>query len=119
LSSAEIEARKASLTGTFGRTAATSAGLAALLAADAVYGVDPGESARYPAAINVVGVDQARAAATRLVDPARLQLVIVGDAKLFIQALRKVYPNVEVIPAAELDLESPSLRRPRAAQRGG
>ena len=108
----ELDARKAALTGEFGRQAVTGAGLAGLLAVDAVYGVDLTETARYAEAVNAVSADQARAAAAKLADPAQAQVVVVGDAKLFIEALRKAFPQVEVIPAAQLDLEQPSLRKP-------
>jgi zinc protease len=108
----ELDARKASLIGEFGRAAATSAGLASLLSADALYGVDLGESARYADAVGAVGGDRARLAAARLVDSAQAQVVVVGDAKLFIDQLRKTFPTAEVISAQTLDLEQPSLRKP-------
>ena len=38
-------------------------------------------------------------------------VIVVGDAKKFL-ALQKEFPQVEVIPAAELDLNSASLRKP-------
>jgi zinc protease len=38
-------------------------------------------------------------------------VVIVGDAKEFLPALRKQYPNMEVIPVAELDLNNASLHK--------
>jgi len=36
---------------------------------------------------------------------------VVGDAKKFLPALQKEFSQVEVIPAAELDLNSATLRR--------
>jgi zinc protease len=38
-------------------------------------------------------------------------VVIVGDAKKFLPDLQKQFPNVEVIPAADLDLNSASLKK--------
>jgi hypothetical protein len=35
----------------------------------------------------------------------------VGDAKKFLPALQKEFPQVEVIPLGELDLNSASMRR--------
>jgi len=35
---------------------------------------------------------------------------VVGDAKLFLDDLRKKYPNVEVIPADKVNLDSPTLQ---------
>jgi len=36
-------------------------------------------------------------------------VVVVGEAAQFIDALRAAHPEVVVIPAAELDLNSPTL----------
>jgi zinc protease len=38
-------------------------------------------------------------------------IVIVGDAKDFIEPLRKQFPEVEVIKRDELDLDSGKLRK--------
>jgi len=38
--------------------------------------------------------------------------VVAGDDKLFLDALKARFPNVEVIEADALDLDSPSLRKP-------
>jgi zinc protease len=37
--------------------------------------------------------------------------VVAGDASKFLDKLKAIRPDVEVIPAAELDLDSPTLRR--------
>jgi len=108
----ELTARKAALIGEFGRTADTGAGLAGLLAADAIYGVELGEIGRYAAKVEAVSPDEARAAALKLADPNQLDVVVAGDDKLFLDALKARFPNVEVIEADALDLDSPSLRKP-------
>ena len=38
------------------------------------------------------------------------RVVVVGDAKQFEAALRRRYPKLEVIPAAALKLDGPTLR---------
>jgi predicted Zn-dependent peptidase len=38
-------------------------------------------------------------------------VIVVGDAKKFLPALQKEFPQVEVIPVGELDLNNASLRR--------
>jgi len=38
-------------------------------------------------------------------------LIVVGDAKKFLPELQKAFPQVEVIKASELDLNSATLRR--------
>ena len=35
--------------------------------------------------------------------------MVVGQASMFIDALRAAHPDVVVIPVAELDLDSPTL----------
>ena len=45
------------------------------------------------------------------IDPRQASIVIVGDAKAFLEPLRAKHPNLEVIPFAEFDLASPTLRR--------
>ena len=46
----------------------------------------------------------------RLLDPTGASIIVVGDAKLFLDDLRKKYPNVEVIAADKLNLDSPTLK---------
>jgi zinc protease len=110
LPAAELAARKASLTGGYGRTIDTSAGMAAVLTIDALYGVPLSEVALYPEKVEAIGADAARAAAPAAINPAAASLIVVGDAKQFLPALRSRFPNVEVIEAADLDLDSATLR---------
>ena len=39
------------------------------------------------------------------------RIVVVGDAKKFLPALKAKYPNVEVIPVMELNLNAAALRK--------
>ena len=39
-------------------------------------------------------------------------VVIVGDVKKFGDELKKRFPDAEIIPLAQLDLDSPTLRKP-------
>ena len=105
----ELTPRKASLVGNYGRAIETSAGLAGVLTLDALYGVDLREVGFYPQKVEAIGPDQARAAATAAVDPAAATLIVVGDAKQFMDKLKARFPKVELIEAADLDLDSPSL----------
>ena len=47
--------------------------------------------------------------AARRVSADRAWVVVVGQASMFIDALRAAHPDVVVIPAPELDLNSPTL----------
>ena len=38
------------------------------------------------------------------------RLVIVGDASVFLTALRAKYPNIEVVPLSSLNIDSVTLR---------
>ena len=40
----------------------------------------------------------------------RASLVIVGDGKVFIDALRARHPNLEVVTVSDLDLNSGALK---------
>jgi zinc protease len=106
----ELAARKAALIGEFGRDAETSADMADLLADDAVYGVPLEELARYPQRIEAVTSAEAQAAAGRLADAPRTDVLIVGDARRFLPALRRRFAKIQVVSAGKLKLDSPSLR---------
>ncbi len=107
---AELAARKATLTGSFGRNVATTSGLAAYLSGLAMQGVDIAEINHYAPAVEAVTADQVKAVAGEVIDPAAATIVVVGDAKLFVDALKAKYPQADVIPAAALNLDSASLR---------
>ena len=109
ITAAELTPREASLTGDYGRGIETSAGLAGVLTSDALHGVDLREVGLYPQKVNAVDPEQARAAASVAVDPAKASLIVVGDAKSFIGKLKARFPNVEVIEASDLDLDAPTL----------
>jgi zinc protease len=115
----ELEARKASLTGEYGRQAATAGGLGGLLAADAVEGVPIDEIGRYIPETNAVTAAAERLAAAKVVDRANADVVIVGDAKLFLDAVKKRYgAAVAVVPADKLDVDAAATAAAATAQPG-
>jgi zinc protease len=105
----ELTARKAVLIGGFGRSVETTAGLAGQISTLALYGLPPERLGTYVSDVTAVTPEQARAAAQRYFDPARADLVVVGDAQHFYDGLRRVRRNAERIPASELNLDSPTL----------
>jgi len=105
----ELDARKSTLTGEFGRSAATGDGLGRLLAQNAVENIDPHDVDRYIARTEAVTAAQAQAAAARLVDPAQADVIVVGDAKLFLPALKLRFGTVDVVAADKLDLDAADL----------
>ena len=108
---AELDTRQAVLVGNFGRTIETTAGTAGILGGYVIQNVPLDELQRFTGKVEGVDPRAAQAAATALLDPKGASIVVVGDAKQFIAPLKARYPNVEVIPEAALDLDTPTLRR--------
>ncbi|HVY90543.1 MAG TPA: insulinase family protein, partial [Hyphomonadaceae bacterium] len=79
----ELEARKSVLIGGFGRSVETTAGLAGQLSALAQFGLPLNKLQTYSADVASVTAAQAQASAKALFDPAKANLVVVGDAKQF------------------------------------
>ena len=71
--------------------------------------IAPGDVDRYIARTEAVTPAQEQAAAKRLVDPAVADVVVVGDAKAFLPALKKRFGSVDVVEADKLDLDAPDL----------
>jgi zinc protease len=107
----ELKARKSVLVGGYGRELATSGGLADILGDYALYGVPLDEVGRYTAKVEAVDAAQVQVFARRALDPAQTSVIVAGDAKTFTPALKAKLPGLEVIPADQLDLESPTLRK--------
>lgn len=98
----EFEARKASLIGDRGLEVQRSLAMAGILTEEAIYGLDLAEVGRYTADVTAVTPDAARAAAKATADPAKASIIVVGDAKTFLPALKAKYPQVEVVEAKSL-----------------
>lgn len=107
---AELDARKAALIGDFGREIETTAGLAGTVGDYVVEGVPLSELQGYANTVQALPAPEVQATAARLLDPKAASVVVVGDAKQFVGELRKSYPNLELIPAAQLDLDKDALR---------
>lgn len=107
---AELEPRKATLIGNFGRGIETTDGIADVLGDYVVENVPLTELKAFTASVSAVDPAAVQAAVAKLLDPAQASIIVVGDSKDFIDALRKDYPNLELIPASALDLDKPALR---------
>jgi zinc protease len=106
----ELNARKAVLIGSFGRSVETTAGLAGQISTLALFGLPPERLNTYVADITAVTPEQARAAAARYFVLSEADVVVVGDAQHFYDGLRRLRPNAERIPADDLNLDSETLR---------
>jgi zinc protease len=105
----ELTPRKAALIGDFAESLETTHGLVSRAASLARYGLPLTDINKYIGGVqSVTAADIRKFAGTTLAGPSTL--VIVGDAKKFIEPLRAQTKDVEVIPLAELDLDSPTLR---------
>jgi zinc protease len=108
---AELTPRKAVLIGSFSRNLETAQGLVNQVASLALYGLSLDEINRYINNVQAIGTaDVQKFAGTRL-DAKTSNIIVVGNAKLFLPELQKKYPNVEVIPMTELDLNTALLRK--------
>jgi zinc protease len=111
---AELTPRKAVLIGGFGRSLETTEGLVNQIANRALYGLSLDEINSYVTSVQAVTPAQIRQFAGASLGAGDASLIIVGDAKEFLEPLRKQFKTVEVIPLAELDLNSAALRKPAA-----
>jgi zinc protease len=81
-----------------------------------LYGLPLDEINRYIQNVQTISsADIKNFAGTRLAAKGA-NIIIVGNAKEFLPALSKSFPNVEVIPVAELDLNSASLRKKQPSE---
>jgi zinc protease len=107
----ELNPRRASLLGNYTRGLETGSGLALALANLTPYDLPPSTLSAYVQRLETVNADQIRAFAGQYLDTAQASLVIVGDGRKFLPALRQKFPNLEVIPIDQLDLNHAKLTR--------
>ena len=99
-----VENRKTFMIGGYQRQMQTSAGFNSNVAGGLLRGLDPQEALAYAQRVEAASGGRATATMARLLAPQNISLVIVGDSARFIDDLRKIRPDVEVVPAASLDL---------------
>jgi len=107
----ELKARKSVLVGSFGRQLATTGGLADILGDLALYGEPLDEITRYTGKVEAVSAGEVQTFAARTLSPDGASVIVAGDGKAFIEPLKAKAPGLEVIPLADLDLDSPTLRK--------
>ena len=108
---AELAARKAAVVGNFNSAVETTENTASLLSRFELYHVDLGEIGRYADHVKAVTPEEVQKIGAELFDPSQAQIVVVGDASVFLKALKAEHPDVDVIPAADVDLDKASLRK--------
>jgi zinc protease len=108
---AELSPRKSVIIGGFSRALETNDDLVTQISNLALYGINLSEINSYINNVQTVTAsDVQKFAGSRLV-AADASIIIVGKASDFMEALRKQFPDVEVIPVADLDLNGATLRR--------
>ncbi len=110
----ELNPRKAVVVGNFARNLETNAGLVAQVASLAVYGINFAEINRYIGNVQSISASDVQGFASSHLAAKTTSVVVVGNAKEFLPELRQKYPQVEVIPMAELDLNTALLRKKQA-----
>jgi zinc protease len=105
---AELTPRKASLIGGFAQSLETTSGIVERVSALARHQLPLAEINRSISGVQAVTAEDIRKFASSLGKD--VNVVIVGDSKQFLEPLRKQFTDVEVIPYADLDLNSPTLR---------
>ena len=107
----ELTPRKAVLIGNFSRNLETVGGLASQVASLALYGLSLDEINRYIANVQAITTADVQKFAGTKLDAKTSNIIIVGNAKLFMPALEKQFKNIEVIPMDQLDLNTALLRK--------
>lgn len=107
----ELKTRKASLIGGFARALETNNGFIGQIASLALYGMSLDDINRFVSNVDAIKAADVRKFATTNLATDSTSLIVVGNAKQFLPDLQKQFPQIEVIPVAELDLNTPSLRR--------
>lgn len=107
----ELIPRKAVITGGFGRGLQTNNGLAARLRDLYLYDLSPNELNSFMNNVRNVSDQQIKDFASNNLLGG--DMIIVGDAKMFMEDLKKRFPNqkIEVIKASDLNLNSSNLKK--------
>lgn len=108
----ELKSRQAVLTGGYARNLETNRGLVAQIASLATYDRPLDTVNKFIPAINAITAADVSAFATKYFETTP-SLIIVGKAPDFLDALKKSYPDVKVIPQADLDLNRADLVKPK------
>lgn len=112
----ELAGAQAYLAGSFPLTIETPDDIAAEVLNVLFYELPVEEIGTFPQRVQAVSPDDVLRVAQRYVRPDRLSIVLVGNAAGFIPQLRSQgFTQFEVIPIADLDLMSATLRRERRA----
>jgi zinc protease len=110
---AELTTRKASLSGDYARGLETGGGLTGEVAGLALFNIPLPEISAYLPKVSAVTAAEVKKFASTRIAAKDASIVIVGAANKFLPDLKKRFPGtkIEVIPAAQLDLNHAALVR--------
>lgn len=109
---AELRGAQDFLSGSFPLTIEAPSAIATQVLAHIFYGLDLSKIETYRDEVERVTPDDIQRVAREVLHPDRLSIVLVGDAKAFVDQLKTLgFEQFERIPVSELDLDSPTLRR--------
>ncbi|PZR73369.1 MAG: hypothetical protein DLM73_10845 [Chthoniobacterales bacterium] len=109
----ELKSRKAVLTGGYARNLETNGGFVGKLSAMITYDLPLETLNKFIPSINAITAEDVSAFSKKYFD-APLSLIIVGKASDFLDALKKDFPDVKVIPESDLDLNRADLTKPKS-----
>jgi zinc protease len=113
----ELTPRKSVLIGEFSRQLETVNGLVSRISSLALYGLSLDEINHYIENVQLINSADVQKFASTKLDAKSSDIIIVGNSKAFLPELQKRYGNVEVIPFAQLDLNTRLLRKKQTASR--
>jgi zinc protease len=114
VSERELSGAQAYLAGSFPLTLETPNGLATQLLQAVFFELPVEEIRTFRDRVSAITPDDIQRVARQYIHPDRLSIVLVGNAKGFLNQLRAVgFNDFDVIPIGELDFSSPTLRRER------
>ncbi len=123
VTAAELSLAKDFLTGVFVIGSETPNQIAGRVTQAAFYGLPDDYNQKYPAAIRAVTAAQVKEVAAKYFSAGNQEVVLVGNAAAFREALRAAFPEAryDEIAVDQLDLMSPDLRKAggSAAPSGG
>lgn len=108
----ELKSRQAVLTGGYARNLETNGGFVGKISSMITYDLPLDTLNKFIPSINAITTADVSAFATKYFDSPP-SLIIIGKASAFLDALKKDFPEVKVIPQPELDLNRADLTKPK------
>jgi zinc protease len=108
-----FDKRQAFVTGAYARQTETAEGFNFLLGNLVLHGLPPREAVRFAEGVERVTPEAAAKTAARIISADAATVVIVGDASKFLDKLKAIRRNVEVIPIDQLDMDAAAFKGAR------